>query len=111
MRPPGEIRRAVLQAAWAVAVEKAMDPVPGATWRDVAARLVPHQIAPRAVHYTWKNLARSGELRQVGPVRVPGSARQLVACVPAMLGAPVERAGQGLEPAVALALRAMVGQP
>lgn len=83
MRPPGEIRRAVLDAAWAVALERAMTPLPAATHRDVVARLVPQGVARHAVLNTWKNLVRAGHLQPRGEVRVPGAARPLMACAPA----------------------------
>lgn len=81
MRPPGEIRQAVLNTARGFA--RRADAVPGATWRDVAAQLVPQGIAERTVRDTWKNLVRSGVLAPVGQVRVPGVSRALQACAPA----------------------------
>jgi hypothetical protein len=84
MRPAGEIRRAVLQAAWDVAVQRAMQPVAGATQIDVVARLVPHQgMTRRSVKFTWQNLLRSGHLQPVGQLRLPDSPRALRAYVPA----------------------------
>lgn len=82
MRPAGEIRRAALQAAWDVAVERALQPVPGATRADVLARLVPKGVGQRAAIFTWKNLVRAGCLRPVGKLQVPGSLRPMQAYVP-----------------------------
>lgn len=83
MRPAGEIRQAVLRAAWDVAAERASLPVAAATHHDVAARLVPAGVARHAVLNTWKNLVRSGQLRPVAPVKALGASRPLLACVPA----------------------------
>lgn len=108
MRPPGEIRRAALAAAWDVAVARASQPVPGATWRDVAAVLVPQGVATRVARDTWKNMVRSGALRPVGTVRVPDSARALQAYAPAGLS-PCGQAAPLLDMALGAALRAWVG--
>ena len=83
MRPPGEIRQAVLQAARGFAKARAHTPTPGAVWREVAEQLVPQGIAERAVRDTWKNLRRAGHLRPVGEVRRQGTPRALLACAPA----------------------------
>jgi len=83
MRPPGEIRQAVLSTVRGFAQQRAGQSVPGAVWREVAAQLRPAGIAERSVRDTWKNLVRSGGLRPVGEVRVPGVARKLQACAPA----------------------------
>lgn len=93
MRPPGEIRRAVLDAAWAVALERAMTPLPAATHRDVVARLVPQGVARHAVLNTWKNLVRAGHLQPLGPMPAPGAARPLLACVPAAMAQEPQREG------------------
>lgn len=84
MRPPGEVRQAVLHTARGFAQRRAGEPVPGAVWREVAAHLVPQGIAERAVRDTWKNLVRSGWLRPVGQVRMSGVSRSLLACAPAV---------------------------
>lgn len=83
MRPPGEIRHAVLDVSARLCAARAGHPVAGVVWREVAAQLVPRGIAVRAVRETWKNLVRAGELRRVAPVRVPGVSRALQACAPA----------------------------
>lgn len=82
MRPAGEIRRAALQAAWDVAVERAMQPVPGVTRADVLARLVPKGVGRRVAVATWENLVRAGQLRPVGKVRLPDAPRPLQAYLP-----------------------------
>ena len=84
MRPAGEIRQAVLKAAWDVVTACGDTPLAGATHRDVADRLVPSGVARHAVLHTWKNLVRSGQLLPVQPVRRAGSSRALLACVPAV---------------------------
>ena len=83
MRPPGEIRQAVLSTARGFARARAETDAPGAAWREVAEQLVPKGIAERAVRNTWKNLVRSGALQPVGQVRVPGVSRALQVCAPA----------------------------
>ena len=83
MRPPGEIRQAVLSTARGFARARAGTSTPGAVWREVAEQLVPKGIAERAVRNTWKNLVRSGALQPVAEVRVPGVSRALQACAPA----------------------------
>jgi hypothetical protein len=88
MRPPGEIRHAVLHAARGFAQQRARDAVPGAVWREVAAQLRPAGIAEHAVRDTWKNLVRSGALQPVGEVRVSGVSRALLACAPAPAHGP-----------------------
>ena len=82
MRPAGEIRQAVLSTAWELAVERAMQPIAGATQHEVAARLRPKGVAPRAVRWTWDNLVRAGQLRPVGPVLHPQLGRTVQACAP-----------------------------
>lgn len=82
MRPRGEISRATLQAAWDLAKARAHEAVPGATYRDIQALLVPQGIGRQAVRDTVKNLRRLGHLQPVGPVRVAGSPRALVAYAP-----------------------------
>lgn len=83
MRPAGEIHRAVLAAAGAVVAERAQAPVPAATWLDVAERLEPEGFGRTAVRDTWHNLRRRGQLRTVGPIKLPHSCRPMKACVPA----------------------------
>lgn len=83
MRPAGEIRHAVLQAARGFAQQRADHAVPGAVWREVAAQLRPAGIAESAVRNTWKNMVRSGALQPVGQVRWAGASRVLLACAPA----------------------------
>lgn len=87
MRPAGEIHRAVLAAAGAVAAERAQADVPAATWLDVVERLEPQGFGRKAVYDTWHNLRKRGQLRTVGPIRLPHSCRPMKACVPAQLPA------------------------
>ena len=82
MRPPGEIRRSVLDVSARLSAARAGHAVPGAVWTEVAAELVPRGIAAHAVRDTWKNLVRSGALQRVGPVRVPWASRAMQACAP-----------------------------
>jgi hypothetical protein len=70
MRPAGEIRRALREAAQALLAESA----PGVTWRDLAAHAaVGQQVARRTV----VNMARAGELRRSGAKHVPGGRRPM----------------------------------
>lgn len=108
MRPLGEISRAALRSAWDVAVERAKQPVPGATVRDLEARLVPAGIGRTALRNTVKNLARLGHLRPVGQVRVVGSSRSMVAYAPALC-APDVRTHHDAGAALASITRAWVG--
>lgn len=86
MRPAGEISRAV-RSAWDDAINRATAPV-RATSRDVVGWLVPKGVGRTAALNTVKNMARAGHLRPVGTVRVPDSARPLVAYEPAWHGTP-----------------------
>lgn len=70
MRPAGEIRRALREAAKALLAES----TPGVTWRDLAVHAcIGHQAARRTVG----NMARAGELRPSGATRVPGVRRPM----------------------------------
>lgn len=84
MRPAGEIRQQALAVAWEVAEKRRGTPVPGCTFHDLTARLVPKGVSVKAVRHTWKNLVRSGALGPVGKVRAPGVSRPVLACVPAV---------------------------
>jgi hypothetical protein len=80
MRPPGEIRCAVLNAAQALTAERGQ----GATCRDLAERAC---VSLRAARQAVKNMARAGELVRVGSTPVPGSRRPMT-----MFAPPVEQA-------------------
>lgn len=67
MRPRGEIREALATAARALHAEQG-----AATWREIAARA---QVGYGAAHDTIRNMARSGELADVGGHKPPGSDR------------------------------------
>lgn len=86
MRPPGEIRRATLAAAWAVAAERAVGDAPrcGVTRLDVLSRLTPQGVGRQAVKHTWENLVRAGLLRPLPLQKVtrPGASRPLQAYEP-----------------------------
>lgn len=79
MRPRGEIRMALAEAAELLARE-----VGAATWRDMAQRA---QVGYRAAERTVGNMARAGELQRVGRAEVPHSRKPMV------LYAPVAPAG------------------
>lgn len=97
MRPAGVIRRAALQTAWDLALERATSAVPGATSRDIVASLVPKGYGREAVRNTVKNLTRSGALRSVGRVSLAGSMRPLEVLVPAQyMPTPEPDAGRAL---------------
>jgi hypothetical protein len=67
MRPPGEIRAALRQAAQQLPS--------GATWRELAQHAcVGFGIAKRTVD----NMRRAGELAPIDEVRAPGSRRPMV---------------------------------
>lgn len=76
MRPPGEIRRALRDAAQAQFAERGQ----GATWRELAQRA---RIGLQVARRTVDNMARAGELQVAGSVRVPGACRPMTAYVPA----------------------------
>ena len=98
MRPRGEIRQALADAAAAIAAERIQrgDAVVGATWRDMAVRAC---VGFDAAHDTVKNMARGGELVRTGSVKVQGARRPLAAyappsVAPAVIGAAeIERLG------------------
>ncbi|WP_428421939.1 hypothetical protein [Methylibium sp.] len=76
MRPRGEIRRALGDAAWQVAREHAE----GCTWRELAQRAcVGFDVARRTV----ENMARAGELMVSGTVAASGRGRPANRYVPA----------------------------
>lgn len=77
MRPRGEIRRAIGDAAWALTVERAMQ---GGTWRELAQRAC---VGYAAARQTVKDMARAGELQAVGAVRVDHSRRPMTLYAPA----------------------------
>jgi hypothetical protein len=72
MRPAGDIRRALTDAAQALAAEHG----PGArmTWRELASRA---RVGTRAARHTVNNMVRAGELVRVGPVPTPGCRRPM----------------------------------
>ncbi len=75
MRPPGEIRRALRDAAQALARERPR----GWTWRDLAQRGC---VGLAVARHTVLNMARAGELGAVGSVAVPGSRRPMTTYAP-----------------------------
>jgi len=76
MRPAGEVRQALRQAAVQLAVEAG-----GGTWRDIAARA---RVGYEAARGTIKNMAHAGELQAIDEVRSPGSRRPMNRYVPAV---------------------------
>lgn len=76
MRPAGEIRRALLDAARAVFAERGK----GATWRELAQRA---RVGYAAAKQTSKDMARAGDLLRAGSVSVPGIRRPMTVFVPA----------------------------
>lgn len=74
MRPQGEIRRALSEAAKALKAEQR-----NATWRDIAQRACVGLLEGRR---TVENMARAGELQAVGRVRVAHSSRPMVDYAP-----------------------------
>jgi hypothetical protein len=75
MRPPGEIRCAVLNAAQALTAERGQ----GATWHDLAKHA---RVSRRAARQAVRDLARAGELLRVGSVPVPGVRRPMTTYAP-----------------------------
>ena len=74
MRPRGEVRIALGSAA------ASLGPA-GGTWRELAAAAsVGFDVAAQ----TARNMARSGELRVIDVVRVPGVGRPMVRYAPAV---------------------------
>lgn len=67
MRPRGEIRQALASAACVLHQEQG-----AATWRQIAARA---QVGYALAHDTIRNMARAGELADVGADKPAGSAR------------------------------------
>lgn len=76
MRPRGEIRQALGQAAVALVAEQGGI---GATWRDMAARA---QVGYAKARQTVRDMARAGELQAVDSVRVPPARRPMVRYAP-----------------------------
>jgi hypothetical protein len=76
MRPTGEVRVALRNAAQALATEREQ----GATWRDMAQHAC---VARQHARRTVINMARAGELRATGSVRVPGACRPMTPYLPA----------------------------
>ncbi len=95
--PLSEVSRAILdilEAARLAALQAAVDLAAkvALTWRDCAARL-PH-VDAQAVRRAFENLMRAGKLERVGPVKVPGSRRPMLACaLPAPPDAQLALAG------------------
>jgi hypothetical protein len=73
MRPAGEVRLALRDAAQALRAEARV-----ATWRDLALRA---QVGFAVAQVTVENMARAGELQRVGAVRVAHSRRPMVGYV------------------------------
>lgn len=84
MRPIGEIRLALLDAARALWAERGQ----GVTWRELALRArVGYAAAKQAV----KDMARAGDLVRVGSVNVTGSRRPMTVYKPAARRMPGAR--------------------
>jgi len=81
-RPRGTIRTALAASALEISNSS---PLGGATWREAAVRA---QVGFGAAQQTFKDMARAGELRAVGQVRVEHSCRPMTLWAPvSMLGA------------------------
>lgn len=76
MRPRGEIRVALTEAAQALAKAGAS----AATWRDMAQRA---GVGYQAARQTVERMALHGDLRRAGEVRVPHSRRPMALYAPA----------------------------
>jgi len=88
MRPRGEIRRALGQAAWEAAVDHAVRGARAPTFRDLARRAC---VGFGAARQTVKDMARAGELQRVGQARVEGSRRPMTTYLPASPPEPAAR--------------------
>lgn len=75
MRPRGEIREALAQAAGVLAQRHG-----GGTWRDIAAAAC---VGFELGRHTIKNMVRAGELQRVRPIRVEWSRREVDLLAPA----------------------------
>lgn len=75
MRPRGEIRQALHQAAHELAQAQG-----GATWRTLAERAC---VGYAAARRTVRNMAQAGHLQPVGEERAPHSRRPMVRYAPA----------------------------
>lgn len=85
MRPVGEIRAALREAAHAIASERlqmGLQPA-GATWRELAQRA---HVGYSAARDTVKNMVRVGELQPAGTVSAAHARRPLVAYAPRQPG-------------------------
>ena len=74
MRPVGDVRRALEQAA--AQLHQQQQP---ATWRAMAGQAC---VGYQAALTTVRNMVRAGVLQPVGPVRCPHSRRPMVAYAP-----------------------------
>lgn len=92
MRPRGEIRRALGDAAWQVARERA----DGGTFRELAQRAC---VGFKAARKTLENMASAGELVITGTTQVPGSAR------PANRYAPAQQHARSGAPELSTVMR------
>lgn len=79
MRPSGEIRQVMIQAAQVLAEKQG-----GATWRDMAQWALDQRVCVGivAVRRTVENMARAGVLAPVDTVRRPHSRRPMVRYAP-----------------------------
>ena len=75
MRPPGEIRCALLNAAQVLYAERGE----AITWRDLASHA---KVGFFAARQAVKDMARAGELVRVGTRAVPGSRRPMTTYAP-----------------------------
>lgn len=79
MRPRGEIRRALGKAAWAAAVDHAVNGQRPPTYRDLAQRAC---VGFSAARQCVKDMARAGELQRAGVARVDGIRRPMTTYLP-----------------------------
>ena len=99
MRPAGEIRAALFDAAVRLAAQQG-----GATWREIAAAAVidvseaesvagereQRGVAPELARWTIKNMVRSGILESVGQTKPAGVAQWCDLYAPVDVGADPE---------------------
>jgi len=89
MRPQGEIRRALANAAEQLAEEKG-----GATWRDLAMRA---QVGFAAAKATVRNMERAGTLEPIGSEKAAHSRRWMTLYAPRQVGFATATTGQALD--------------
>lgn len=89
MRPQGEIRRALADAAEQLAEEKG-----GATWRDLAETA---QVGYAKARMTVKDMARAGDLEPIGAEKRAHSRRWMTLYAPRQGGFATATTGQALD--------------